>query len=153
MLIYAIIIVVLIIVIVLSVRNLLSINKTDEVEVTKPVIETPKGEGDTKVEQKQEKPQNNVIKNDEYPIKRPDIGSELIGFAVLGFIGAIVSVGFGFYKMLVYEEHERNAYVGGDAYNYIINANYSTAFFVLGLILMVFACSMLIMNEIQKLNR
>lgn len=33
--------------------------------------------------------------------------------------------------------HPINAYVGGDAYNYIINANYATAFFVLGIFFVI----------------
>ena len=36
----------------------------------------------------------------------------------------------GFYKMLIYDDYT-NAYVGGDAYNYIINGTYATAYFVL----------------------
>ena len=45
---------------------------------------------------------------------------------------------FGIYKYSVYENYEssflqkKNAYVGGDAYNYIINANYFTGWSVLG---------------------
>ncbi|MGE7949347.1 hypothetical protein [Lysinibacillus sp. NPDC093688] len=79
-------------------------------------------------------------------------------FSVIGFIGAIVSVGMGFYKMFVYESEDDsyfssesvNAYVGGDAYNYIINASYATGYFVLALVCMVFACTMLILNNINK---
>ena len=79
-------------------------------------------------------------------------------FSILGFIGVIVSVSMGFYKMFVYENEEDsyfssesvNAYVGGDAYNYIINASYATGYFVLALVCMVFACTMLILNNINK---
>ena len=45
----------------------------------------------------------------------------------------------GFDKIYSYDNGElypytyHNAYVGGDAYNYIINGNYATAFFVLTL--------------------
>lgn len=45
----------------------------------------------------------------------------------------------GFNKMFVYENYNDyfiesvNAYVGEDAYNYIINANYTTAYFVLAM--------------------
>lgn len=53
-------------------------------------------------------------------------------------IGSIVSIGVGFDKYLNYYNSEnyyylnKNAYVGGDAYNYIINAGYFTAFVTLG---------------------
>lgn len=59
-------------------------------------------------------------------------------WAILLFICAAIMLCIGFYKMNVYETNEyssrnsKNAYVGGDAYNYIINANYATGFFVLG---------------------
>ena len=32
-----------------------------------------------------------------------------------------------------YSYHTKNAYVGGDAYNYIINGNYATGFFTLSM--------------------
>lgn len=60
-----------------------------------------------------------------------------IYLSILSFMVAIVFLVLGFNRMTVYDSGEsypyeyRNAYVGGDAYNYIINANYSTAFFVL----------------------
>ena len=56
---------------------------------------------------------------------------------VLIIIG-IICFGIGLYKYSVYENYDskyleaKNAYVGGDAYNYIINANYFTGWSVLG---------------------
>lgn len=55
-----------------------------------------------------------------------------IGF----FIVSVVMLSKGINKMTVYNYSEysyvsENAYVGGDAYNYIINGTYSTSFFVL----------------------
>lgn len=38
-----------------------------------------------------------------------------------------------YYSSNVYSSLNKNAYVGGDAYNYIINAEYATAFFVLSI--------------------
>lgn len=38
-----------------------------------------------------------------------------------------------YYSSDTYDSLNKNAYVGGDAYNYIINAGYSTAFFVLAI--------------------
>ncbi len=61
----------------------------------------------------------------------------------LSSVGAIVPLYLGFNKMFVYHSSEyafslsKNAYVGGDAYNYIINANYATGYFVLTLLLLV----------------
>ncbi|WP_223553210.1 hypothetical protein [Lysinibacillus sphaericus] len=86
------------------------------------------------------------------------------GFSVVGFFGAIVSMGMGFYKMFVYEnfddedsyfssEENVNAYVGGDAYNFIINGTYTTSYFVLALVFMVFACTMLILKSIYQNSR
>jgi hypothetical protein len=59
--------------------------------------------------------------------------------AALAFFASIYFFSFGYDKMNNYyngEDHSslnHNVYVGGDAYNYIINANYSTGFFVLGM--------------------
>ena len=52
---------------------------------------------------------------------------------------SVLCICIGFYKMFVYENGEyswsshKNVYVGGDAYNFIINGTYATAFFVLGI--------------------
>lgn len=57
--------------------------------------------------------------------------------AVLFWVASVASLSMGFYKMFVYENFESslldstNVYVGGDAYNYIINGNYATGYFVL----------------------
>ncbi len=56
-----------------------------------------------------------------------------IGLLVAGVIPFFMGV----YKIVAYDSGESyfsdpiNAYVGGDAYNYIINANYGTGYFVL----------------------
>ncbi|WP_213422619.1 hypothetical protein [Bhargavaea massiliensis] len=58
---------------------------------------------------------------------------------VLQIISAIFAAHFafrGFYKLLAYDNGEYsdkavNAYVGGDAYNYIINGTHATAYFTL----------------------
>lgn len=57
--------------------------------------------------------------------------------------------------MFIYSYEENggakiNAYVGGDAYKYIINANYATAYFVLALIFTIIGCTLLICNVLQK---
>ena len=82
-------------------------------------------------------------------------------FSTMGFMAAIISVIMGFYKMFAYENYDDedyfsdyednvNAYVGGDAYNYIINGTYTTSYFVLALVFTVFACTMLILKEIKN---
>lgn len=74
---------------------------------------------------------------------------------IFSYILAFISVIIGFYKMFAYELGSEytagiNAYVGGDAYNYIINANYSTAFFVLSLVLVVFGSALAIVRAINE---
>ena len=66
-------------------------------------------------------------------------------FAFIFYAASALCVGIGLHKLLVYEppsEIEKevglitdavNAYVGGDAYNYIINASQATAYFVLAI--------------------
>lgn len=56
-------------------------------------------------------------------------------FAIIG----ILLIGYGFSKIIFYENPEYsfqqsiNAYVEGDAYNFIINGTYFTAYCVLGI--------------------
>ena len=55
---------------------------------------------------------------------------------IIGLISVVSGIVFwiyGFYKMMVYDgENYVNSYVGGDAYNIIINAIYFTGFAVIG---------------------
>ena len=64
--------------------------------------------------------------------------SEIWGtLSAISFICCLIMIGLGLNKMFIYDNGEyypfeyHNAYVGGDAYNYIINGNYATGFFVL----------------------
>lgn len=58
--------------------------------------------------------------------------------SIVLLILSIVCIAMGFDKMLNYHNSEyytssdRNAYVGGDAYNYIINASYFSGYVSLG---------------------
>lgn len=72
--------------------------------------------------------------------------SKLKTTSVIFIIIGVIMLGIGFFKIWFYEnpssrynsdylyddEDSINAYVGGDAYNYIINGTYFTAFSVLG---------------------
>ena len=59
------------------------------------------------------------------------------GLSSISFVISAIVLGLGLDKMFNYDSGEyypfeyHNAYVGGDAYNYIINGNYATGFFVL----------------------
>ncbi len=62
----------------------------------------------------------------------------MIAGATISYLCSTVFVILGFYKMFAYDPGSRfrdpvNAYVGGDAYNYIINANYATGYFTLAI--------------------
>lgn len=69
-------------------------------------------------------------------------------WATLFYLASVVCVGLGFYKMYEYENGEYgdgvNAYVGGDAYNYIINANYAGDFFILAVLCALIGSTFLI---------
>lgn len=78
--------------------------------------------------------------------------------SIILFVIATIFIIIGLYKILVYQNPENswegnlvNAYVGGDAYNFIINANYAVAYFTLALLFNVTACSFAIINTL-KLN-
>jgi hypothetical protein len=80
--------------------------------------------------------------------------------AVFSYLASAVCISLGFYKMFVYENstlsfiEPKNVYVGGDAYNFIINANYATAYFTLAtfcaVIGMTFMISYLLTKEQPK---
>ena len=82
--------------------------------------------------------------------------------SIIFYIISIISMFIGFYKMFVYYNPEYygdkiNVYVGGDAYNYIINSNYSNGYYILsmGFLLAgsIFLCTYLILNELNfKIN-
>lgn len=70
-------------------------------------------------------------------MKKSGVAKALFIIAVCFYIVSAVMLYKGYDKMTNYRNSESlyveniNAYVGGDAYNYIINGNYATGFFVL----------------------
>jgi len=71
-----------------------------------------------------------------------------IGMA--SYIAAALFTMIGFYKLLIYNGPDSvgstvNTYVGGDAYNYIINANQAVAYFVLATLLVILGSAMYIL--------
>lgn len=76
----------------------------------------------------------------------------------LSFIASSVMLYLGFDKMFVYNNGEyypheyHNVYVGGDAYNYIINGNYSTGFFVLATMFAVVGIGFAVLYYLSKVN-
>lgn len=82
--------------------------------------------------------------------------TKAIGIILL--ILAVISVVIGFEKMLNYNEGgvlepPHNAYVGGDAYNYIINASYATGYFVLGGAALISGIILILAGAFYKLLR
>lgn len=78
--------------------------------------------------------------------------------ATLSYIGSLVFISLGFYKMLVYENSDsylfksKNAYVGGDAYNYIINSNYTIAYFALAIFCAIVGMTFIIAYKLSNLS-
>ncbi len=75
--------------------------------------------------------------------------------SLLCYVGSLISIFFGFYKLFVYENNgnspfleNKNAYVGGDAYNLIINAGQATAYFTLSGVLILAGTSFLLWQYI-----
>ena len=71
-------------------------------------------------------------------MKKAEAASTLRTIRTVFIVIGIIFLCIGFYKLLVYENPDSyyldsvNAYVGGDAYNYIINATYFAAYSILG---------------------
>lgn len=74
------------------------------------------------------------------------------------FITSAIMIWSGFNKMLVYDNGDyypyeiHNAYVGGDAYNYIINGNYATGFFVLATLFVILGLGIIIIHYLITSN-
>ena len=74
--------------------------------------------------------------------------------ATISYILSGIFLIVGFNKLFVYNGSEysylaKNAYVGGDAYNYIINSNYATAWFVLAIGFAVLGTLFLIKQSVE----
>lgn len=66
----------------------------------------------------------------------------MINCAIGSYVLSLLSVLMGLNKMFIYKngsaiENSVNAYVGSDASNYIINASYATAWFVLSVLFVI----------------
>jgi len=69
------------------------------------------------------------------------------------FIAAAFFAIIALYKNLVYDlDAGINAYVGGDAYNFIINANKFVGWMVLSLILTIVGCTKTLVDAIKELK-
>lgn len=79
--------------------------------------------------------------------------------AGVSYVLCIIMISFGVHKMFVYENPEstfresKNAYVGGDAYNYIINANYASAYFVLACFFAIIGATLVISAILIYVNQ
>lgn len=77
--------------------------------------------------------------------------------AIIAFLCSVVMIGLGVDKVVNYYNSEnfssliKNAYVGGDAYNYIINASYATGYYVLALLSAVCGFGFLVMGFLNQL--
>lgn len=82
----------------------------------------------------------------------------LLIIAILFYLLSAVMLYKGYDKMTNYSNPEysfmttHNAYVGGDAYNYIINGNYATAFFVLTLTFAMLGIGFCILAYLSKIS-
>ncbi|ACB84821.1 hypothetical protein [Natranaerobius thermophilus] len=79
--------------------------------------------------------------------------------AIVSYIISIIFIGIGFHKIFIYEnpdsvlENAVNAYVGGDAYNFIINANYATGYFTLAIFFAVLGMSFMMAYIFLEYNQ
>ena len=88
-------------------------------------------------------------------MKKSNVWKVLSG---ISFSFSLIFLYMGFDKIYSYDNGElypytyHNAYVGGDAYNYIINGNYATAFFVLTLTFAMLGIGFCILAYLSKIS-
>ena len=88
-------------------------------------------------------------------MKKSNVWKVLSG---ISFSVSLIFLYMGFDKIYSYDNGElypytyHNAYVGGDAYNYIINGNYATAFFVLTLTFAMLGIGFCILAYLSKIS-
>ena len=88
-------------------------------------------------------------------MKKSNVRKVLSG---ISFFVSLIFLYMGFDKIYSYDNGElypytyHNAYVGGDAYNYIINGNYATAFFVLTLTFAMLGIGFCILAYLSKIS-
>jgi hypothetical protein len=84
----------------------------------------------------------------------------LVGM-IVSYVFSFLSMATGFYKMLVYSnpsaneiavfgKEPMNTYVSYDAYNFIINANYATAWFALAIFFAIIAFTFMYVYTKEK---
>lgn len=73
----------------------------------------------------------------------------LCGSGIMAYYGRDKMVNY--YSSELYSSLNKNAYVGGDAYNYIINGTYATSYFVLALLFAVLAVGFIVAGYLDKL--
>ena len=79
------------------------------------------------------------------------------GLSSIAFIISAISLSLGLDKMFNYDSGEyypyeyHSAYVGGDAYNYIINGNYATGFFVLATMFALMGMGFIVLYYLSKI--
>lgn len=82
--------------------------------------------------------------------------STWIWLAVVSFITSVFFGYKGWFHLTQYDSGDYypykmvNAYVGGDAYNYIINGTYATSYFVLCMLFVMLGIGLLILNYVSK---
>ena len=73
--------------------------------------------------------------------------------AAISFVCSLFTFFKGIDKMTNYyngKYEQVNVYVGGDAYNYIINGNYATGFFVLTTMFVLAAIGLMILHYVSR---
>lgn len=85
------------------------------------------------------------------------IKSKIMNYISCGSFGiSLIFICIGFDKLLRYKNGDvypyelHNAYVGGDAYNYIINGNYATAYFVLATLFVLLGIGVLVLAYLKQ---
>lgn len=105
------------------------------------------------MENKQES--NQVLQKEENKDVTNSETAKGTGGAVIFFLLSAVFLGIGFYKLWAYDDSTYspvNVYVGGDAYNYIINSNLATAYFTVAILFTLIALGFLLIGTIKNKN-
>ncbi|MGL4730954.1 MAG: hypothetical protein ACRCW0_05150 [Clostridium sp.] len=105
---------------------------------------------------KKERREEEIKLNNKKASKNHQIIWNILSGVMFVVSGIMIYIGYdrltNYYNSETLSSLNKNSYVGGDAYNYIINGNHATAFFVLATMFAIIAIGFIIIGYLDKIS-